>query len=237
MNKDDKCWEKFLFKANSTLAAKRGAQSTLSRKLGLDRQDLNRILRNRRTPGAGLAIRLFSEIEALNNARAHYSSEKGDWGTPAWLFAALNRVFKFTLDAAASESDAKCPKYFDKKADGLSQSWAGQRVWLNPPYGQKPPLWCKKALVESRENGALVVLLLASRSSTNWWHDYVLAKGNCVIPLRGRLTFEGAPNCAPFSSVIVVMPPDGQAIPELVGLEMKIENARLKFKSVPFFSI
>ena len=237
MNKDDKCWEKFLFKANSTLAAKRGAQSTLSRKLGLDRQDLNRILRNRRTPGAGLAIRLFQEIEALNNARAHYSSEKGDWGTPAWLFDALHKVFNFTLDAAASEHDAKCVKYFDKSTDGLIQSWAGQRVWLNPPYGQKPPLWCNKALHESRDNGALVVLLLAARLSTGWWHDYVLAAGNLVVPIRGRLTFQGAPNCAPFASVVVVMPAYGQPTPELMGLEKKIENAHRKFKNAPYFPI
>ena len=228
MKKVDKDWEKFLEKAKRTFATQRGAQSKVAQKLGLDRQDLNKILRNKRTPGAGLAMRLSSEIDTLNNAQAHYSSKKEDWGTPSWLFDALHKVFKFTVDAAASEHNAKCVKYFDKITDGLTQSWADQRVWLNPPYGQKPPLWCAKALLESRENGALVVMLLAARLSTGWYHDYVLAEGNCVIPLRGRLTFVGARNCAPFSSVIVVMPPCGQPIPQLVGLGTKIENARLK---------
>ena len=230
MNQDDARWAEFLQKATTILALKRGRQAKVARKLGIRSGDLNRILKGNRTPGAGLALRLFTEVEAIIGATVHYTSEKMDWRTPIWLFRALDQVFHFTWDAAASESNALCDKFFTQKTDGLSQSWSG-RVFLNPPYGREAPKWVEKAFKESRENGALVVLLLASRSSTNWWHNFVLAPGNHVIPLRGRLIFQGAENCAPFSSVVVVMPPRGQMIPELEGLGDRIERARLKFKA------
>ena len=232
MNKMDKeRWTDFLLKANKTLASKRGLQAKVAKKLEIAAPDFNRILKNNRTPNAGLALGIFAEIEAIRGATVHYASEKLDWGTPLWLFSALNRVFRFTLDAAASDDNAKCKKYFTKQSDGLNQSWKAQRVWLNPPYGKAASLWCEKALTESRENGALVVLLLASRSSTRWWHDFVLADGNQNFSLQGRLTFEGAENCAPFSSVVVVMPPFGKPIPETEGLAKRIERARLRYKA------
>ena len=236
MNKMDKeRWTDFLLKANKTLASKRGLQAKVAKKLEIAAPDFNRILKNNRTPNAGLALGIFAEIEAIRGATVHYASEKLDWGTPLWLYKSINRVFRFTLDAAASEDNAKCRKYFTKEIDGLNQSWAGvgrnRRVWLNPPYGKAAARWCEKAFTESRDNGVLVVLLLASRSSTNWWHNFVLARGNHVIPLRGRLTFEGAENCAPFSSVVVVMPPYGKPIPETEGLAGRIERARLKLKA------
>jgi len=231
MNKADECWADFLQKANKTLSSKRGLQAKVAKKLEIDPPDFNRILKGNRLPGGGLALLLFAEIEAIRGATVHYASAKKNWGTPPWLFKVINRIFRFTLDGAASEENAKCRKYFTQESDGLNQSWKAQRVWLNPPYGKAASLWCEKALTESRENGALVVLLLASRSSTRWWHDFVLADGNQNFSLQGRLTFEGAENCAPFSSVVVVMPPYGKPIPETEGLANRIERARLKFKA------
>jgi len=198
----------------------------VARKVGIGRQELHRILKGEREPRAGLAIALFSAIEAQHNASIHYASEKEEWGTPDWLYDILNKTFKFTLDAAASTSDAKCKEFFDKETNGLKQCWSGHRVWVNPPYGKGPPLWCEKAYRESRENGVLVVLLLASRSSTSWWHDYVIAPGNQVIPIRGRIIFSGASNCAPFSSVIVIMPPWGKEGINVAGIGERISKAR-----------
>jgi site-specific DNA-methyltransferase (adenine-specific) len=37
------------------------------------------------------------------------------------LFAELDREFGFTLDACATADNAKCPRFFDRKADGLVQ--------------------------------------------------------------------------------------------------------------------
>ena len=40
------------------------------------------------------------------------------------------------LDAAADATNAKCARYFTAEDDGLTQDWAGETVWLNPPYGR-----------------------------------------------------------------------------------------------------
>lgn len=221
----DRRWEKFLAKANSTLAI-RGRKAAIARAVGIGRQELTRILKGAREPRAGLAVALFAEVEILHGASIHYASEKQDWGTPEWLFQVLDSTFRFTLDAAASSTDTKCAKFFDKETNGLEQPWAAQRVWLNPPYGKASALWAKKAYHESRENNSLVVLLLASRSSSAWWHDYVLAPGNYVVPIRGRIIFAGASNCAPFSSAIVIMPPGGKGSIDTRKLSSQISDAR-----------
>ena len=64
-----------------------------------------------------------------------FSSKKENWETPQDFFNKLNEEFRFTLDAAASDDNAKCANYFTKEQDGLVQSW-GHTVWLNPPYGR-----------------------------------------------------------------------------------------------------
>ncbi len=42
---------------------------------------------------------------------AAYMSNRMNWETPTDLFAQLDREFHFTLDAASSETNHKCPKY------------------------------------------------------------------------------------------------------------------------------
>ena len=81
--------------------------------------------------------------------------------------------------------------------------WFG-KCWCNPPYGKNVGQWLKKAVEEVQSGRAeRVVFLLPARTDTAWWHDYVLPYGE-VHFLRGRVTFEGAENPAPFASVIVL---------------------------------
>lgn len=79
-----------------------------------------------------------------------FSSENVSWGTPKDLFSALDEEFHFTLDAAASDKNHKCEKYYTEETDGLAHSWRGEIVFLNPPYGKTIGLWMKKALSENR---------------------------------------------------------------------------------------
>ena len=44
-----------------------------------------------------------------------FSSDKDYWETPQSLFDELNAEFNFTLDAAASDTNHKCKRYFTKK--------------------------------------------------------------------------------------------------------------------------
>ena len=129
-----------------------------------------------------------------------------NWSTPDYVFARLNKVFRFTLDAAASAENAKCELYFDLKDDGLIQDWGRHRVFLNPPYGRCIGAWARKAL-EASKKGATVVMLVPARTDTAWFHDVAMHRDAKVWFVRGRLKFGGSKNAAPFGNIVVVLRP------------------------------
>lgn len=130
----------------------------------------------------------------------HFSSATDLWATPQSFFDTYNQKYNFSLDACASPENAKCPKYFTKEDDGLSQEWHGT-VWMNPPYGREIIKWMKKAY-ESSLKGTTVVCLVPSRTDTKWWHEYAM-KGEIEF-IKGRLKFGNSLNSAPFPSAVVV---------------------------------
>lgn len=95
---------------------------------------------------------------------AAFSSDRMDWETPQDLFEELDARYHFTLDAAASDANAKCDRYYTSADDGLAQDWAGETVFLNPPYGRELPRWVAKAAGEALKPGTLVVLLVPART-------------------------------------------------------------------------
>jgi phage N-6-adenine-methyltransferase len=135
----------------------------------------------------------------------HFSSATDNWATPQPFFDELNDEFRFTLDVCASNSNAKCTRYFTRLEDGLSQSWEAERCWMNPPYGREIKSWMKKAY-EASQRGALVVCLVPARTDTAWWHDYA-TKATEIRFIRGRLRFGNAKQAAPFPSAVVVFQP------------------------------
>jgi phage N-6-adenine-methyltransferase len=134
-------------------------------------------------------------------------TNRDDRPTPQATFDTLHKEFGFTLDAAASSANKKCERYFDAKTNGLAQSWAGETVWLNPPYGKPLPTWFAKAKLEAKTNGATVVMLVPASTDTGWWHDAM--KGAAEVRfIQGRLSFgnsTGKP--APFGSALVIYRP------------------------------
>lgn len=134
------------------------------------------------------------------------SSNKDDWETPRAFFDELNREFHFTLDAAASDTNHKVDNYFTKETDALTSDWGGEVVFCNPPYGREVPKWVEKAYKESLKPNTTVVLLVASRTDTRWFHDYILGKAEIRF-IKGRLKFEvnGIPkDPAPFPSLLAI---------------------------------
>ncbi|WP_165177397.1 DNA N-6-adenine-methyltransferase [Desulfovibrio sp. ZJ369] len=132
------------------------------------------------------------------NATALFSSVSSEWATPQWLFDALNERFFFTLDPCCTADTAKCPKFYTRTDDGLAHSWAGERVFMNPPYGRgdngiEP--WVRKARREAA-GGALVVGLLPARVDTEWWQENVQGHAD-VRFLRGRVHFVPPPGYIP----------------------------------------
>ncbi len=131
------------------------------------------------------------------------SSDSGEWGTPQEFYDRLDEIYHFTLDAAASRENAKCDQFYTKENNALELPWPG-RVWCNPPYGRTIPQWVEKGYRESCEPYCqVVVMLLATRTDTRWWHEWVM-RAESIWLVKGRLRFIGAPSSAPFPSALAV---------------------------------
>ena len=141
----------------------------------------------------------------MNKLDVHFSSNSNEWATPQALFDELDNEFNFTLDPCATKETAKCEKFYTAEDDGLSKSWAGERVFCNPPYGRELKHWVKKC--SGQPKGTLVVMLIPARTDTSYFHDYIYNKAEIRF-IRGRIKFEQAgsdnKNAAPFPSMIVV---------------------------------
>src|SRR5262245_6644474 len=91
---------------------------------------------------------------------ALFSSKSDEWPTDPKVFEKYNAEYgPFTLDPCATAENAKCPQFFTRGDDGLSQRWTG-RVWMNPPYGRTIGLWMKKAYESVRDGDAEIVVCL-----------------------------------------------------------------------------
>lgn len=103
-----------------------------------------------------------------------FSSAHVEWGTPPDLRADLEKEFGgFTLDPCTP----------GQVWDGCAMSWAGHRVFCNPPYGQKIKAWLAKG-----GEADLAVFLLPARTDAGWFHDEAL-KADEIRFFRGRLKF------------------------------------------------
>jgi len=125
-------------------------------------------------------------VRAKNNGR--YNGNGRHWMTPPEVFAPLHSEFNFTLDPCANPSNnLGLPRFFTEADNGLEKSWAGERVFMNPPYGAEIYPWTRKARLEA-DAGALVVGLLPVSSDLAWWHDDVKDRAE-FRPIRGRVRF------------------------------------------------
>src|SRR5688500_1526342 len=142
----------------------------------------------------------------MSSMAVHFSSATDQWATPQAFYDEQHAIYRFTLDVCADASNAKCPRYFTKEINGLAQSWAGARCWMNPPYGREIGHWVRKAAHEvmfAEERAELVVCLLPARTDTKWFHEWCLPLGKVTF-LKGRLKFGDAKASAPFPSMLVV---------------------------------
>lgn len=99
--------------------------------------------------------------------------EVDDRGTHPIHFAEFEAEFgPFTLDVAAAAHNAKCAAWFGRLEDGLAQSWAGHRVWCNPPYSDLAA-WVEKAWREWPRTDGILMLLPANRPEQPWWQRWV----------------------------------------------------------------
>lgn len=140
---------------------------------------------------------------------ALFSSQTDEWETPISLFNQIDNVYSFGLDPCASKDNAKCSVFFDKDANGLSKNWYdyvvdetdNYSVFVNPPHSEIFE-WAQKCYEESL-SGITIVMLLASRTDTKYWHRYI-SNADTLYFIKGRLKFGNSKNSAPFPSVLAV---------------------------------
>jgi phage N-6-adenine-methyltransferase len=99
---------------------------------------------------------------------------KDERHTPSSLFDPLYAEFRFTIDVATTPAAAKVKRFFTREDNGLAKSWAGERVWCNPPFSCIP-LWLEKAWREVLSGACpfIFMLLPADRTDQRWWGTYV----------------------------------------------------------------
>lgn len=145
----------------------------------------------------------------MNNLDALFSSNKQDWETPPYIVKWLENYYgiKFTLDPCATLENRKAPHFITEEQDGLSLSWKGHVVFMNPPYGTVIKHWIKKAHDEFKK-GVFVVGFIPARTDTRYWFDYIWNKDNvAVFFLKGRVKFLPLNKPAPFPSCLVIWNP------------------------------
>lgn len=143
--------------------------------------------------------------------RVMFSSLRQDWATPPEIFKILDNEFNFTLDPCCSELTKKCNKHYTIETDGLSKSWEGERVFVNPPFGREQAAWIKKCYEESLKPNTLVVMLIPARTDTLAFHQYIYPNAELRF-IKGRLKFinpsSNVPKelwtAAPFPSMVVI---------------------------------
>jgi hypothetical protein len=133
----------------------------------------------------------------IRPGRPRRAFDRDSRATPALLLARLDQEFGFTLDPCPFDPSGTAGASLWGK-DGLRMSWAGQRVFCNPPYSDIAP-WLAKA-----DEANVAVYLLPSRTDVRWWHDAVIHRASEVRFIRGRLCFGDNSGPAPFASIVAV---------------------------------
>jgi hypothetical protein len=159
--------------------------------------------------------------------RVLFSSDVDSYNTPQEVLDVIAPMGRILLDPCSNENSiVRARVAWTKEDDSLPRSWLlltgefrekttirrsrpnssaeGGFVYCNPPYGDQLPIWIAK-MVEEAKRGVEIIGLVPVRTDTQW---YELAQTAADVALwRGRLTFGGAPDPAPFASCLLYFGP------------------------------
>ena len=128
------------------------------------------------------------------------SSKRMDWNTPESFLALVRKVAPIGLDPCSNVT-SKVKASAAWLSGGLEVDWSGfGLVYVNPPYGRELKQWAEKIAAEA-DRGVEIIALVPARTDTKWFRQMWNRK-SAVCLWQGRITFEGAPNPAPFPSAV-----------------------------------
>lgn len=127
-------------------------------------------------------------------AGAIMTSVKDNWCTPEEMLKPVREFFKgrIGLDPCWNSSaltEAKVRFDLTQGFDGLKESWGRTTVFVNPPWGRVIPLWTAKAVQESTDAGAGVIMLLPANTDTKAWQRDIFPNAQAICFINGRVTF------------------------------------------------
>jgi hypothetical protein len=136
------------------------------------------------------------------NTAVLFSSARGDWTTPTELIARIDSFY-------GGDWLDPCPA--TPTFDALAGPWpTSAHIYLNPPYGRSIGTWVARALAESHQLGAELIMLLPARTDTRWFQP-LFSRADAICWIAGRLKFGGQSNSAPFPSALVYLGPRAEA--------------------------
>lgn len=154
-----------------------------------------------------------------------FSSDNENWNTPEWLVNVI-RAFGFgsiDLDPCSNSNSVVRAKeeWFDK---ALERTWRGRGlVYSNPPYSRQLSMWADHIASDWKISSSIsiidldqLILLVPSRTDTNWWHT-AISSASAVLFFKGRLKFGEAVNSAPFPSALIYYGKSAQRFIQMFG--------------------
>lgn len=136
------------------------------------------------------------------------TKSRDDWETPAHVFEALHREFRFDIDGAANGANAKLPTWLGP--GGIEEDAFrflpfslpfGDTIFVNPPYGDLMP-WVT-LFKQWADVGATVVALLPANTDTRWF-ERLWVFADEIRFVKGRIQFVGTTSSNPGGSMVVV---------------------------------
>jgi phage N-6-adenine-methyltransferase len=123
-------------------------------------------------------------------------TSKQDYETPVdFMDAVKSRFGTIGFDLAASDLNAKAPRYFTEAVNSLIMPWhkagcleKGEWLFLNPPFSNIEP-WAEKCAAEMKL-GARILFLVPAAIGSNWYWKHVAPNAH-VLALRQRISFDG----------------------------------------------
>lgn len=189
----------------------------LAKRTGLSRTTIRAV-----EHGQGSVASLLKLLEALAPNARRRAKERAYWGagdkidrdsrfTPPDFMEHIYEAFgPVDLDPCCHELSpviAHRRIILSEGGNGLKEPWAGNFVYVNPPYSELL-VWLRRAHEQWRAGNAKTVACLVPVRTDSAWFQNVLSKDAAMYMLSGRVRFldtEGKPQPTPFSIMLLTL--------------------------------